>query len=239
MHRGEFQQTFIYLYSVWQHSAVWSYTVVATATNAVQHSQYRAASNKFFRDNHKSRRHLQVCFCLLAISVQENLANQFLYALFASYSFNHLSFVWQLNYYYLFIYLSLLARKKIIFPQQKASCIRLLQRLVRVRRVQRVAFAEAARECWSDSSRVPQLEHELLLTLMTLSTDERVCEIQLNLYEGKYWDPTPYSLIKSDHCKKKKNGVMLCVALFVHVHYKSIYAIDYTNHYHLLSSINN
>lgn len=57
-------------------------------------------------------------------------------------------------YYYIFFFLSLLARKKFnlqvkncIVPQQKASCIRLLQRLVRVGRVQRVALAEAAREC--------------------------------------------------------------------------------------------
>lgn len=37
--------------------------------------------------------------------------------------------------------------KSYIVPQQKARCIRLLQRLFQVRRVQRVAFAEAAREC--------------------------------------------------------------------------------------------
>jgi len=138
--------------------------VVAAATNAAQHPQYTALSNKFFRDNHKSLRHLQVCFCLLAVSVLENLANQFLYPLFASYSFNHWSFVWQEMFF-------------VIFGQQKRN-LHVKSGVVPHNR-RRVAFdhcsvsrkfaaccawhlQRAARECWCDSSRVPQLEHELL-----------------------------------------------------------------------------
>lgn len=201
--------------------------VDAPATNAAQHSQYRAVSNKFFRDNHKSRRHLQVCFCLLAISVQENLANQFLYALFASYSFNHWSFVWQ-EMLLFFVIVSQrkcnLHVKSCIVPQQKARCIILLHRL---------SFKFAACSAWHlqkrrESAEVTAPACHSWSTSCCPALSSRVCEIELNLNGGKYWDPTPYLLIKSDHCIVRSCALQI----------NKLIAIAYTNHYNLFSSIN-